>query len=113
MYRGDEMDLWSEIQTRFEHLDYALKEVGGRGRTYAEAEAAYRQALATKILELREAGLPVTITPDVARGTKEIALLKMERDCAEALYKAAAESINVNKLRIKILEAQMNREYQG
>lgn len=106
-------DIWSEMQRRFNHLDYALKEVGGRGRAYAEAEAKYRQALATRILELREDGLPVTITPDVARGTKEIALLKFERDCAESLYKAAMESINVNKLRIKILEAQMSREWNN
>ena len=108
-----ENDIWSEIQLRFDHLDYALKEVGGRGRAFAEAESKYRQALALKILELREEGLPVTITPDVARGTRDIALLKMERDCAEALYKAATESINVNKLRIKILEAQMQREWNN
>lgn len=106
-------DIWSEIQKRFEHLDYALKEIGVRGRAYAEAESNYRQALATKILELRAEGMPVTITPDVARGTKEIAELKLERDCAEALFKAAQESIQVNKLRIKILEAQMNREWNS
>ena len=108
-----ENDIWSEIQLRFDHLDYALKEVGGRGAVFAEAESNYRQALALRILELREEGLPVTITPDVARGTEEIALLKKKRDCAEALYKAAAESINVNKLRIKILEAQMQREWNN
>lgn len=108
-----QVDIWTEIQRRFDHLDYALKEIGGRGRAYAEAESKYRQALAVKILELREEGMAVTITPDVARGTREIALLKMERDCAEALYKAAMESINVNKLRIKILEAQMQREWNN
>lgn len=106
-------DLWSEIQKRFEHLDYALKEVGVRGRAYAEAESAYRQALATKILELRADGMPVTITPDVARGTKEIAALKLERDCAKALFDAAQESIQVNKLRIRILESQMQREWNS
>ena len=108
-----ENDIWSEIQKRFDHLDFALKEVGNRGTTFAEAESEYRQALATKILELRADGIPVTITPDIARGTREIALLKMERDCAESLYKAALESINVNKLRIKILEAQMAREWNN
>lgn len=106
-------DIWSEMQKRFDLLDYALKEVGNRGRTFAEAESEYRQALATKMLELRSDGMPVTICPDVARGTREIALLKMERDCAESLYKAALESINVNKLRIKILEEQMKREWSN
>ena len=60
-------DIWTEIQRRFNHLDYALKEVGGRGRAFAEAESNYRQALATKILEVRDEGLPVTITPDVSQ----------------------------------------------
>lgn len=106
-------DLWSEIQRRFDLLDYALKEIGGRGRTYAEAEAKYRQALATRILDLRANDMPVTICPDVARGTKEVAALKLERDCAESLYKAALESINVNKLRIKLLEAQLGREWNN
>lgn len=108
-----ENDIWSEIQKRFDHLDFALKEIGARGTKFAEAESEYRQALATKMLELRADGTPVTITPDIARGTREIALLKMERDCAESLYKAALESINVNKLRIKILEAQMQREWNN
>lgn len=106
-------DIWGEIQKRFDLLDFALKEVGNRGKTFAEAESNYRQALATKILELRADGVPVTVTGDIARGTREIALLKMERDCAESLYKAAMESINVNKLRIKILEAQMAREWSN
>lgn len=106
-------DLFTEVQERFDNLDFALKEIGSRGRKYAEAEAAYRQALATKILELRADGMPVTITPDVARGTREVALLKLERDCAEALFKAAQEAIHVNKLRIRIIEAQMEREWKS
>lgn len=67
-------DLWNQIQYRLDMLDSALREVGVRGREYAEAESAYKQALATKILELRADKMPVTITPDIARGTREIAL---------------------------------------
>lgn len=106
-------DLWTDIQRRLDLLDVSLREVGKRGREYAEAEADYRSALSAKILELRADNMPVTICPDVARGTQHIAMLKMDRDCKEALYKAALESVNVYKLQIKVLEAQMQREWNN
>lgn len=107
-------DIWTDIQQRLDLLDMAVKELGKRGRTYAESESAYRTALATEVLRLREEkGHPVTLVPDLARGNKEVARLKVERDCAEALMKAAIEAINVNKIRIRVLEAQLDREYRG
>lgn len=107
------LDLWHELERRLSWLDSALKEVGVRGREYAEAEAAYRTELAAQILELRADNMPVTICPDVARGTESVAKLKLDRDCKEALYLASKESINTLKLQIKILEAQYDREYRG
>lgn len=110
----DELDLWQEIQHRLDLLDEAVKAIRFRGKDYAEAEAAYRSKLATQILHLRdEEGYPVTLVPDLARGNPEVAQLKVERDCAESLYKSALEAINVNKLRIKVLEAQHDREWRG
>lgn len=106
-------DIWSDITRRLDLLEVALKEVGERGRAYAESEAAYRQALAVKILELRDAHTPVTICPDLARGDAKVSRLKLERDCAEASYKAALEAINCYKLRIKVLEAEYDRELRG
>ncbi len=112
MERIDGLSLWQGITERLDMLDEAVRCLRHRGRDYAEAESAYRQALAVEIIRLREEeGLPVTIIPDLARGNEEIAALKVERDCAEALYKSALEAINVNKLRVKILEAQHEREW--
>lgn len=110
----DELDLWGNIQQRLDWLDDAVKSIRFRGRDYAEAESKYRSALAKEILRLRdEEGYPVTLVPDLARGNPEVANLKVERDCAESLYKSALEAINVNKLRIKVLEAQVDREWRG
>lgn len=110
----DELDLWANIQERLDWLDEAVKSIRFRGRDYAEAESKYRSALAKEILRLRdEEGYPVTLVPDLARGNPEVAQLKVERDCAESLYKSALEAINVNKLRIKVLEAQHDREWRG
>lgn len=110
----DELDLWENIQERLDWLDEAVKSIRFRGRDYAEAESAYRSALAKEILRLRdEEGYPVTLVPDLARGNPEVAQLKVERDCAESLYKSALEAVNVNKLRIKVLENQHDREWRG
>lgn len=110
----DELDLWANIQERLDWLDEAVRSIRFRGRDYAEAESTYRSALAKEILRLRdEEGYPVTLVPDLARGNPDVAQLKVERDCAESLYKSALEAINVNKLRIKVLENQHDREWRG
>ena len=108
----DGLELWQAISERLDLLDEAVKSIRFRGRDYAEAEAEYRKALAVEELRLRvDDGFPVTLIPDLARGKDDIADLKAKRDCAEANYKSALEAINVNKLRIKVLEAQAEREW--
>ncbi len=104
-------DLFNELQDKVRSLDTALGLLGKRGRTYAQTEQDYRIALATKILTEREKGTPVTIISDICRGDKEIALLKFKRECAEVDYKANLEALNVYKLQVKLLEAQMQREW--
>lgn len=108
------MDLWTEITNRLDMLDDAVKQIRFRGRDYAEAESKYRTALAVEMLRLRdEEGYPVTLVPDLARGKPEVARLKVDRDCKESLYKSALEAINVNKIRVKILEQQLDREWKS
>ena len=107
------MELYSELQDKLAILETYTKEVGKYGRQFAQAEMEYRIAKAKKILELRDNGFPVTITQDVVMGSPEIARARFKRDCAEVLYKAAFESINTTKLSIKILEAELEREYRG
>ena len=41
----------------------------------------------------------------------EIAKLRFERDVAEVVYRSALEAINATKLQIKILDAQVEREW--
>lgn len=104
-------DLISEIGQKSKLLDTAIKELGKRGRAYAEAEKEYRIAMARKILEEREKGTPVTIISDLCRGNPEIAKLRFDRDCAEVVYKSAMEAINAIKLQIRVLDAQAEREW--
>lgn len=104
-------DLIGEIGQKTRLLDTAIKELGVRGRAYAQAERDYRVAMAKKILLERENGTPVTIISDICRGNPEIAKLRFERDCAEVVYKSAMEAINGYKLQIRILDAQVEREW--
>lgn len=104
-------DLVNQIAGKTALLDRAIKELGKRGQAYAEAERDYKVALSKKILTERDAGMPVTIISDVCRGEKEIARLRFERDVAEVSYKAAMEAINSYKLQIRIMDAQLSREW--
>lgn len=106
-------DLYLQLQSRVALLDSAMKQIGLRGQKFAEAEHDYRVALAQKILAERDKGTPVTIIRDLCRGDKKVARLKFNRDCAESLYKAGLEACNVQKLQLRLLENQIDREYRG
>jgi len=105
------MELILELKSKVELLDKALGQLGKRGREYAEAEQKYRIALSQKILLERDKGTPVTIISDICRGTEDIAKLKLERDIAKQVYKAALEACNVYKIQIRVLENTIEREW--
>jgi hypothetical protein len=92
-------------------LETALGELGRRGEAKAKAEQNYRVALAKMILKERDKGTPVTIISDLCRGDKEIAKLKFERDVAEVMFSSAMEAIQTFKLAIRMLDAQISREW--
>jgi len=104
-------DLWSEITADIRLLERAIEELKPRGQMKATTERDYRMALAKKILEMRAEGTPATLIGDLSRGQEDIANLKMQRDIAETLYESALEAINVYKLKIRILESQLSREW--
>lgn len=107
------VDPISEVWRRSEMLEIALKECKTRGQAAAEAEKTYRVKLAEKILLLRESGLPATLIGDVARGDKEVAQLKFERDCSQVVYDNAQEAVLVYKKQIDLLREQIEREWKN
>lgn len=107
----DGLSLYQELQQKIQMLDVAVKELRNRGTAFSQAERDYRVALRKAILEERSKGTPVTIISDICRGRDDIAQLRFERDCAETLYRSALEYINAVKLQIKIIEAQLEREW--
>lgn len=105
------IDLFSEIQRLCDLNEQRVEEMRLAGVQYAESKAAYRIGVRESILKERAAGTPVTIIGDLVRGEPDNAERCVKRDTAEAVYKALAEEINVNKLRIRVLDEQLKREW--
>lgn len=106
-------DLVNEISAKVSLLDAAITQLSKRGKAYAEAEQNYKIELAKKILYERDKGTPVTIISDICRGDPHIAKMRFERDCAEVVYKSAQEAINSYKLQIRLMDAQLTREWNN
>lgn len=103
------LELQQERDKLVQLLEQELATCKRSGVKLAENEAEYRKALRIEILEARSEGTPVSIISDVCRGIDYIADLKQARDNAEAIYKASQEAINVYKLRLRMVEADIAR----
>ena len=107
------MDLLQELWKVNELLTKALEQFKQRGIEYAAAYKKYRILVAKELLRLKSEGMPVTIAYDIARGNEEVANAKEQEIITESLYKSCQEAINTYKLQIKIIQEQINKEYQG
>ena len=108
------MDLYEEIQRLIAELDISVKNLRKSGTEYAQAEQNYKIKLRKEALKLRaEHEMPVTLINQIIYGVPEVARLRFERDVKEAVYQANQEAINSTKLKLRILENQLNREYNN
>lgn len=104
-------DLFGQMMERLDLCDERVVQMRKASVQYAENKAAYRMAVREAILRERAKGTPATITGDVVRGRQDIASLCVARDCAESNAKAFQEEININKLRVRVLNDQLSREW--
>ena len=107
------MDLLQELWQVNDLLTKALEQYKTRGLEYAKAYAAYRKLVAQELLKLKAEGMPVTIAYDIARGKEEVAQAKEQEIITEVMYKSCQEAINTYKLQIKILQEQINKEWEN
>lgn len=107
------MDLIQEMERLNSLLTSALTEYKKRGMDYAKAYKQYRILLSQELLNLKAEGMPVTIAYDIARGTEEVANAKEQEIITECLYRSCQEAINTYKLQIKILQEQINKEFNN
>ena len=106
------MDLYNELQRKIEELNISIKSLRTTGTEFAEAERDYKIKLREEALKLRsEKGMPVTLIQQVVYGVPEVASERFNRDVKQAVYQANLEAINSIKLQIRVIEAQLQREW--
>lgn len=105
------MELWQELEVKNKQLEQALRTVRQNGIALAEAEKNYKEAVSKEALKLRDEGMAVTLIDKIIYGLPSISTLRFERDCAEVVYEANKEAIQVKKLQIRLIESQINREW--
>lgn len=108
------MDLYNEIQEKIEQLNKSIEECKTLGIKYNETECQYKIKLRVEALKLKyDNDMPVTLINQVIYGVPEVAELRLKRDKAETMYNTAKDKVNILKLQIRILDSQLQREYNN
>lgn len=108
----DGVDMINELNDLCTKLTVSGKQMMKYGNALAEAERDYKICLREEALKLRTTkDMPVTLINQVVYGVPEVAEKRFKRDVAETMYKTAQESINTLKLKIRILDSQIQREW--
>lgn len=106
------MDLIQDIQMLMEELTVSIKKLRYTGQALAEAERDYKITLRQEALKLKlEDKLPVTLINQIIYGIPTVADKRFKRDIAETMRDTNLEHINATKLKLRLLEAQLNREW--
>ena len=105
------MELLEELAVMNRQLDEALRTLRQNGIAKAQAEKEYKEMVSKESLRLRDEGMPVTLIDKVIYGLPSISTLRFQRDCADVVYNANQEAINIRKLQIRVIESQISREW--
>ena len=106
------MDMINDIQALMEELTLSIKKLRQTGNALAEAERDYKITLRQEALKLRvEKDMPVTLINQIIFGVPEVAEKRYKRDIAETMYNTNQEHINATKLKLRLLESQISREW--
>lgn len=106
-----EYDLVNELQSKTRQLEVSIKRLRKSGTDYAEKERDYKVLLRQECLKLRDDGMAIGMIQMTAYGIPSVAQARFERDVAEAVYKANLEAINSLKLQLRLMDAQLSREW--
>ena len=106
-----EYDLYSEIQAKTKQLEVAVRQLRKSGTDKAQTERDYKILLAQEALKLRDGGMAIGMIDKIIYGLPSVAKLRFDRDVADTVYQANLESINSIKLQLRLLDAQISREW--
>ena len=107
------MELYEELESLRKQLDASIRSLRKTGSEAAQAEHDYKVLLAQECLKLRDEGMAVGMIGLVCYGIPSIALARLKRDISDSVYTANKEAIAGIKLQMRIVEAQIEREWSG
>ena len=107
------MDLYEQIMKLMAELTVSIRKLRDNGAKLAEAEREYKVTLRQEALKLRAGDMPVTLINQIIYGIDEVAEKRFKRDVEQANYDANKEFINVTKLQLRVLSAQLQREWSN
>lgn len=105
------MELFNELQAKIKQLELSVKELRTSGTNYAKAERDYKILLRQECLKLRDEGMAIGMIDKTCYGLPSVAEARYMRDVAKTVYEANQDAINSLKLQIRVIEAQINREW--
>ena len=108
------MNLVDEVFKLSDELTASIRKLANNGRAKAEAERDYKIALSQEAFKLKiDKDMPVTLIDKTVYGLPKIAELRFKRDLAETMWQTNLEYINITKIKIKMLENQISREWNA
>lgn len=105
------IELFQEMRDIDKLLDLALKEAVARGRAMTAAEAKYYTVKDLRVRELMDEGFTATAINLIIKGEPAVNEAMHKYHDYEVEYKNACEAINVYKLRMRILESKIERDW--
>lgn len=107
-------DLFAILQQKLNELQISVRKLAKNGEILAEATKNYKIRLRQEALKLKYDGkMPVSLIELTIHGIPEVAELRFKRDVAETTYDTNMEFINATKLQIRIIEGQLDREWNN
>ncbi len=106
------MDLILELQAKTKQLEKAVAELRINGTELAKAERDYKILLRQECMKLRDEGMAIGMIDKVCYGIPSVAEARFKRDVAKITYDANQDFINSIKLQLRLIESQIQREYE-
>ena len=104
-------DVYAALARDRDLMKAASEELKGRGIARARAEADYQAVKNRRVLEMKAEGYSASLIQMLIKGDEEVNTKLFERDCAEVVYDSAKEALNCYKLDARLLEAQLERDW--
>lgn len=106
-------ELIQDKNTLTAQLNASVKALRKNNEEYAKAERDYKILLRQECLKLRDEGMAIGMIDKTCYGIPSVAEARFKRDIAEGVYKANQEAINSIKLQLRLVDAQLEREWHS